>query len=170
MKPSQTLMSAFLFLLVSCVFMFPAQVQAAAPLDPALIPQWVNQITGPPPVYVPINVTDSFGNVIRQEYTVNVTQFTQQMLPTQDATGKPTGFGATTVFGYGGLAMDPVTGRYLGYVRSTPGPSFEAIRNVPIQVKWVNNLVDAEGKPLGSMFAVDPTIHWANPSGMDMPA
>jgi spore coat protein A, manganese oxidase len=166
MKPPQTLIATFSFVLVSCIFVFPAQ--AATPLDPASIPQWVNQLTGPLPVYVPINVTDNLGSVIRQEYKVNITQFTQQLLPTQDASGKPTGFGATTVWGYGGLAMDPASGQYLGYIRSTPGPTFEAIRNVPIQVKWVNDLLDTQGNPLQSLFAVDPTIHWANPNGMAM--
>jgi spore coat protein A, manganese oxidase len=168
MKPSQALIAAFSFLLISVVFVFPAQSQTATLLDPTAIPQWVNQLNGPMPVYVPINITDSRGNVVRQDYTVNVTQFTQQMLPTQDASGKPTGFGATTVWGYGGLSMNPATGQYLGYVRSTPGPSFEAIRNVPVQVKWVNDLVDGQGNPLSSLFAVDPSIHWANPNGMAM--
>ena len=68
-------------------------------------------------------------------------------LPTVTADGKPTGFGPTKVWGYGGEAMNAMTGEALGYVESTPGSTFEAIQGVPVQVKWVNNLVDADGKP-----------------------
>ena len=138
-------------------------------LDPLSIPKFVNQLDQPPPVYIPNNVTDSSGNLIRQEYVVKVSQFTQQILPTSDANGNPTGFGPTKVWGYGGNAKDAITGASLGYVQSTPGPSFEAIRDVPVKVKWVNNLMDTAGNPLPHLLPVDPTIHWANPNGMMMP-
>ncbi len=138
-------------------------------LDPSTIPKWVNQIEGPLPVFVPTNVTDSSGNLIRQEYVVSVTQFTQQILPTADANGNPTGFGPTQVWGYGGTAEDPVTGQSLGFVAGTPGASFEVTRKIPIRVKWINGLVDSSGNPLSEMFAVDPTIHWANPEKIAMP-
>jgi spore coat protein A len=137
-------------------------------LDPFTIPKWVNQLDGPLPVYVPTNITDGSGNLIRQDYVVNVTEFYQQILPTADANGNPTGFGQTKVWGFGGEAADALTGQDLGFVRSAPGPTFEAVRGIPVQVKWVNGLVDAQGVPLQHMFPVDPTIHWANPSGIDM--
>jgi FtsP/CotA-like multicopper oxidase with cupredoxin domain len=138
-------------------------------LDPLTIPKWVNQLDSPPPVYVPTNVTDSFGQLIRQEYTATVTEFNQQILPTHDSNGNPTGFSSTKVWGFEGEAKDAITGESLGLVQSTPGPTFEAIQGVPIHVKWVNNLVDAAGKPLTHLFPVDPTLHWANPNGMEMP-
>ena len=138
-------------------------------LDPTVIPKWINQLVKAPPIYVPTNVKDNSGKVIRQEYTVSVGQFKQQLLPVVDAGGNPTGFGATTVWGFEGEAKDAVTGQNLGLVSSTPGGTFEAIRDVPVQVKWVNALVDASGKPLPNLFAVDPTIHWANPNNMEMP-
>ena len=138
-------------------------------LDPLTIPKFVNQLDQPPPVYLPDNVTDSAGNLIRQEYAVNISEFSQQILPLFDANGNPTGFGPTKVWGYGGNAEDAVTGASLGYIQSTPGPTFEAIRDVPTKVKWVNNLVDASGNPLPSLLAVDPSIHWANPNEMTMP-
>jgi spore coat protein A len=50
----------------------------------------------------------------------------------------------------------------LGYVQNSPGLTFEAIRGVPIQVTWHNNIITPH------MFAVDPTIHWANPNNMPM--
>jgi spore coat protein A len=138
-------------------------------LDPLIIPKFVNQLDQPPAVYVPDNVTDSGGNLIRQEYTVKISEFSQQILPFFDANGNPTGFGPTKVWGYGGNADDAVTGAYLGYIQSTPGPTFEAIRDVPTKVTWVNNLVDASGNPLPNLLAVDPSIHWANPNGITMP-
>jgi spore coat protein A, manganese oxidase len=156
-------------MLVSSSFSLLVNSQSSGLLDPLAIPKWVNQLSGPPPVYLPVNVTDKNGNVIRQEYVVNVTEFYQQMLPAADQNGNPTGFSATKVWGYGGPAMDAVTGQGVGFVKSTPGPSFVAIRDLPAQVTWVNSLFDAAGKPLSAMLPIDPTIHWANPGTMTMP-
>jgi FtsP/CotA-like multicopper oxidase with cupredoxin domain len=36
-------------------------------------------------------------------------------------------------------------------------------------VKWVNDLVDSQGNPLPHLFAVDPTVTWANPNNMVIP-
>lgn len=138
-------------------------------LDSLTIPQWVNQLNGPPPVFTPTNITDNEGNLIRQDYTVTVTEFNQQVLPTVDAEGNPTGFGPTKVWGYGGEAHEPITEESLGVVHGVPGPTFEAIRGVPVQVKWVNNLVDSEDRPLTHLFPVDPTLHWANPEDIEKP-
>ena len=158
-----------IFLFVSGTFALPVYGQSTGILDSLTIPKWVNQLSGPLPVYVPVNVTDDAGNVIRQDYNVRMTESYQQILPLVDSSGNPTGFGPTKIWGYGGLAKDTVTGQYLGFITGTPGPSFEAIRNLPIRVNWVNNLVDASGAPLSSMLAVDPTLHWANPRMMTMP-
>ena len=130
---------------------------------------WVNQLDKAPPIYVPNNVTDSSGKLIRQDYVVSVREFMQQILPVIDANGNPTGFGATKVWGFEGQAKDAVTGEDLGLIHSSPGGTFEANRGVPVQVKWVNNLVDSSGNPLMHMFAIDPTIQWANPNGMESP-
>jgi len=114
-------------------------------LDPTAIPKYVNQLTGPPPVFVPVK-----GN----EYCVTVSSFYQQILPPP--------LPMTQVWGYGGLAEDAVTGTPLGFVRTAPGPTFEATRNTSISVNWVNDLNDPH------MFAVDPTLCWANPNNMPM--
>jgi len=141
-------------------------------LDPSNIPKFVNQLNQPPPTYTPTNVTDDSGKLVRQEYTVGVTQFTQQMLPAATADGTPTGFAATKVWGYSGLSHDSLTGESIGVAASTPGCTFQAIQGVPVRVKWVNNLIDANSNPLSYFVPVDPTIHWANPNniGMDMTA
>ena len=113
-------------------------------LDPTTIPKYVNQITGAPPHYVPDEILDDGTEV----YTVEMTKSKQQVLPP--------GYPKTTVWGYGGMTN-------LGYVVNSPGPSFEATRDVPIKVKWVNNIYSQ------SLYTVDPTIHWANPNQMTMP-
>jgi spore coat protein A len=125
----------------------------------------VTQLTRPPPVYVPTNVYCD-GKLVKQEYVIDASEFYQQILPTEDIYGEP--LGQTKVWGYGGIAKDAVTGALLGYVRNSLAPSFEASRGVPVQVKWINNLVDDQGNPLSHMFAVDPTLHWANPNDIPM--
>jgi len=123
-------------------------------LDPQSIPQFENQLTGPPPVYQ-AQVVTSQGKAIRHDYTVAMTSFTQQILP-------PSMNLLTSVLGYKGSAVDAVTGATLGTVQSAPGPTFEAVRGIPIKVEWQNNVVSP------FMFAVDPTIHWANPNDISM--
>jgi spore coat protein A len=129
---------------------FGAMVQVSAhptELDPTTIPKWENQLTGPPPVYV----SDSSNS-----YTVKMTQFQEQILP-------PSMGMMTTTWGYGGHAKDAVTGKDLGFVQNSPGPTFETVKGTPITVKWVNDITSS------SLFAVDPTIHWANPNNMATP-
>jgi spore coat protein A len=127
-------------------------------LDPDTIPKFVNQLTGPPPVYTPKWIKNPNGTGFAMYYEVTMSKSAQQILPTVDEYGNPTGFGLTEVWGYGGLAQDAITGKPLGYVLNSPGPTFEAIRGVPTIVKWVNNI----SAPY--MFVVDPTLHWADPT------
>ena len=124
-------------------------------IDPTTIPQWVNTLTSPPPVYVPTKVYDVQQNLIRHDYTVDMTAFDQQVLPAP--------LPKTHVWGYGGEAKDALTGAPKGYVRNSPAPSFEAIRGIPNQVRWQNKISEPY------MFCVDPTLHWADPNGMGMP-
>jgi spore coat protein A, manganese oxidase len=132
-------------------------------IDPQKIPKYTNQLGTSYPVFTPTNITDSQGNVVRQDFTVSASQFYQQILPTVDANGKPTEYGLTKVWGFGGQAYNSVTGANLGYVQSTPGAAFEMTKGIAAQVKWVNNLTDSQGNSLSYMYPVDPTIHWANP-------
>jgi len=133
----------------------PIEVSVPALLDTLSIPKFENQLTGPPPVYAPKVIT-SQGKVIRHEYTVAMASFKEQVLP-------PSMNLLTTVWGYGGTANDAITGESLGFVQSSPGPTFEAVRGIPIQVEWQNTI----SSPY--MFPVDPTIHWANPNNMEKP-
>lgn len=165
--PSKSVLTAAIAGIIIIVSLFtvlgnPVKAEPTL-LDPLTIPKFVNQLTGPPPVYVPKMIRDPTGRGIAFEYTVTMDESMQQILPTVDEFGVATGFGMTPVWGYGGQAKDAVTGKKLGYVLNSPGPSFEAIRGIPIVVKWVNNI------DTPYMFAVDPTLHWANPNGMSMP-
>lgn len=81
-------------------------------------------------------------------------RFKQQILPPD--------FPKTEVIGYGGKIVDAKTGKAT-YGYSSPGATFEAVCNVPINVMWSNSLI----KP--NMFAIDPTLHWANPNNMPIP-
>jgi spore coat protein A len=165
---SMVLILTFLLGVIPCFIFQNVNAQTPNILDPLSIPQWTNNLEIPP-IYTPINITDSAGTLIRQEYAISVTEFKQQILPTLDSDGKATDFGLTTVWGFEGEAIDAISGISLGSVKSTPGGTFEAIQGVPIQAKWTNDLVDASGKPLANLFKVDPTIHWANPNNMEMP-
>ena len=121
-------------------------------LDPRTIPKYVSQLVVPP-VYTPtLEVDPVSGAVVQQDYTVDMVQFSQQILPA--------GFPATQVWGYAGMTYDPLTGQQLGYIEHSPAATFETVRGIPVQVTWVNKITQP------SMFAVDPTIMWANPNNM----
>lgn len=125
------------------------------PLDPTLIPKYKNQLVVPP-VYEPTIMKDpSTCEVKSHDYRVAISQFSQQLLPEE--------FPQTTVWGYESTVRNPETGEVIPDYQSTPGPTFEAKRHIPINVKWINKLTGSE------FFAVDPTIHWANPNNMEMP-
>lgn len=134
----------------------PTIVIPPGTIDPQMIPKWVNQLDGPPPVWVPTEeVLDEFGNPVSRDYTIEMKSFSQQILPP--------GFPTTNVWGYAGNARDPVSGTDLGYIMNSPGATFEATRYVDNYVKWINTITSDH------MFAVDPTLHWANPNDLEMP-
>jgi len=124
------------------------------PLDPNSIPKFVDSLVIPP-VYEPTVVKNHInGQVKSHDYTVNVSQFTQQILPD--------GFPETPVWGYGGRVRDPETGDVISNFRHSPGATFEAKRGIPINVQWVNDLNKPHPLP------VDPTLHWADPNHLSM--
>jgi len=148
------MLTLFLASMLSMASVDPVFAVPPAPvlLDPKTIPKFVNQLTGPPPVYAPTVVTDKkTGQVLSHDYTVDASQFTQQILP-------PPLPGAT-VWGYGGMVQTPSGPTYFQYA---PGATFEATRGIPVNVQWVNKLTGPH------MFVVDPTLHWANPNNIPM--
>jgi bilirubin oxidase len=111
-------------------------------LDPTTIPKYVD----PLPIPESMPKQDSVDSGL-DVYEVAVRQFPQQVLPT--------GLPATTVWGYGSPAH-PASFSY-------PGRTIEAVVNRPVRVTWLNDLKDATGHFLPHLFAVDQTLHWANP-------
>ncbi len=138
-----------------------AQAQAPAspspgPLDPLTIPKYVNRLTKPM-VHVPFNSFDNDSHTVVPSYTVTAKKIVQQLLPP--------GFPATSVFAYGGTAKNgDQEDSPQSVVFSTPGPTFEVIRDQPIFVQYKNELDGSH------MFPVDPTLDsFANPNNMRIP-
>jgi FtsP/CotA-like multicopper oxidase with cupredoxin domain len=125
-------------------------------LDPISIPKFVEPLVIPP-VMQPEGETDWQGQgEMATEYRIAVRQFEQQILPT--------GFPATTVWGYG-RESDAASFH-------SPAFTIEARRDERVRVVWLNQLVDdpAAGSSafLPHLLPVDQTLHWANPvSGPD---
>src|SRR5512144_1485210 len=118
-----------------------AQVAVAATtrLDPASIQKYVTPLVIPP----------AMPPTGRDYYEIAVRQFTQQIL----LAGMP----ATTVWGYGSV----------NHAGSCNYPAFtiETRHGCRVKVRWINDLVDEEGRFLPHLLPVDQTLHWANPPG-----
>jgi FtsP/CotA-like multicopper oxidase with cupredoxin domain len=84
-------------------------------------------------------------------YEIAVRQFRQHILP-QSMELAP-----TTVWSYGSVDH-PGSFNY-------PAFTVEATWRKPVRVKWINQLVDANGDYLPHLLPVDQTLHWANPPG-----
>lgn len=137
----------------------PAIATAQTPLDPLTVPKFISPLPIPA-TFAPTVVVDPATGQTTHDYTVDVTQFTQQILPA--------GFPATTVWGYGGNVVN--ANGTVSYMHTSPGPTFAAVKGIPANVQWVNNLIDpATGAPLPHLFPIDPTLHWANPNMMPPP-
>ena len=134
-----------------------AAAPLAKPLSAGKIAKWVNVLTRPP-VYKPREEKNDQGVVIRHHFTVAAKEAMVQMLPP----GPPEDFKPTRVFTYvqrtsEGLALPAQ------YEEGNPGPTFEMTLGIPASVTWENELTNPHFLP------VDPTLHWANPSGLPSP-
>jgi bilirubin oxidase len=136
---------------------------AAAPLpggslDPAGIPKYQEPLVIPPAMPRSDVIVAPYGQQV-DYYEIAVKQFEQYILPM--AWSKATGIDPTTVWSYASMT-DPrpaAEGGTLNY----PAFTIEASKDRPVRVKWINGLVDDEGHYLPHLFAVDQTLHWANP-------
>ncbi|MDD4954788.1 MAG: multicopper oxidase domain-containing protein [Candidatus Omnitrophica bacterium] len=148
------LATAFVAVFSVCAGNF-AFAQSQPTQDPTLIPKYQDSLVIPP-VMPKTGQVQTEKRKIADYYEIAVRQFTQQILPT--------GMPQTTVWGYGS-EQNPQTFNY-------PAFTIEAKNNKPIRVKWINELLDANGNFLPHLFPVDQTLHWANPvggiSGRDM--
>jgi len=118
-------------------------------LDPNAVPKFRAPLFVPPAMPRK-SVLNGPGNSKIDYYEVAERQFDQQILPP----GLPT----TPVWGYG-APQDPGSFHY-------PSCTLEARFRRPVRVKWINQLVDANGNYLPHLLPVDQTLHWANPPGL----
>jgi FtsP/CotA-like multicopper oxidase with cupredoxin domain len=139
-----------------------AQPLPGGDLDPTTIPKYVTPLVIPP-------VMNNDG--APDSYDIAVRQFQQQILPGGIWAGLPgcegiadCDFPATTVWSYGpdadptpAVAPDP--GSQFNY----PAYTFETLADVPVGVRWINDLVALNGDCLPHLLAIDQTLHWANP-------
>ena len=132
------------------------QAVAAIPggsLDPAALPKFVTPMLIPP--VMPRAATIRLkGGKPADYYEISVKQISQQILPA--------GLPATTVWGYGAVRSANKKGLL---IHNAPSLTIESKWDRPVRVKWINELVDADGNYLPHLLPVDTTLHWANPSG-----
>ncbi|MEN3308622.1 MAG: hypothetical protein V7603_4824 [Micromonosporaceae bacterium] len=112
-------------------------------LDPNALPKYVT------PLYVPPAMprTGTANGV--DMYEIGARQFSQQILPA--------GWPSTSVFGFGSTT-DSTTFHY-------PANTIEARAGNPVSVTWANQLMTSRGQFRPHLLPIDPTLHWANPSG-----
>jgi FtsP/CotA-like multicopper oxidase with cupredoxin domain len=122
-------------------------------LDPLSVPKYQTAMLIPP-VMPKAGRIPMPGGRAAAYYEISVRQFPQQILPP--------GLPATTVWGYGAVASASARGLRLHHA---PSLTIEADWNEPVRIKWINDLVDANGNFLPHLLPVDPTLHWANPPG-----
>lgn len=131
----------------------PSEKTLSEIMDPLTIPKFVNTLDRPA-VYSPTVERDINNGKMTNVYKVDIAEFDQQLLPPP--------LPKTKVWGYGSDVKDPITGKSLGYVLSSPGATFEEEKGTPATVEWVNKLTGSH------LFAVDPTLHWADPKNISM--
>ena len=149
---------AVLAIMFSSFWFVSAVPPNPALLDPKTIPKYVNQLVAAIPVYEPTNVTDGGGNLVRQDYDINMTYFREQILPAgTPLVGSPDGM--TTVWGYQG-EVRLLDGTILSSFANSPSATFEATAGIPMTVTWRNNI------DVPQFLPVDPTLAWANPNNM----
>ncbi len=137
----------------------PAAMQQPT-LDPATIPKYVIPLVIPP-----VMKNDGAAN----SYNIAVRQFKQQILPGgiwNTLNGRNDSFKPTTVWSYGPAAdpgpkggVAPAANSQFNY----PAYTMETTSNVGVDVRWINDLVDARGNYLPHLLPIDQTLHWANP-------
>ena len=124
--------------------------------NPYGIPKYVTPLLVPPAMPRAGKVKVRGGKNI-DYYEIAMRQFQQQILPA--------GMPSTTVWGYG---PNPATVQGGPVIFNAPSLTIEAKWNRPARVKWINELVDANGNYLPHLLPVDQTLHWANPPGGTM--
>src|SRR5512132_3398640 len=127
-------------------------------LDPGSVPKYVTPLLIPP-VMPRAGTFTMPGGKPADYYEISMRQRTEQILPA--------GMPATTVWGYGAVRSASTRGLLLHHA---PSLTIESKWKRPVRIKWINELVDANGHYRPHLLAVDPTLHWANPPQGSDPA
>jgi FtsP/CotA-like multicopper oxidase with cupredoxin domain len=122
-------------------------------LDPTSVPKFQTPLLIPPVMPRAALIAQRGGKPV-DYYEISMRQLQQQILPQ--------GLPMTTVWGYGALSSANRKGILL---HNAPSLTIEASWNRPVRIKWINQLVDANGNYLPHLLPVDQTLHWANPGG-----
>lgn len=144
-------------LYVAGKFGLPAQLLAQIPggtLDPTTVAKYVAPMVIPPAMPRTRKIRVRGGKNINY-YEIAVRQFQQQILPP--------GMPATIVWSYGSVQFPGTVAQ--GGSFNYPAFTIESKWRQPTRVKWINDLVDANGHYLPHLLPVDQTLHWANPPG-----
>jgi FtsP/CotA-like multicopper oxidase with cupredoxin domain len=124
-------------------------------LAPGSIPKYATPLLIPP-VMPKAGTVKRRGGKNVDYYEISMRQLQQQILPA--------GLPSTTVWGYGAIAADKKRGQSR-LLHNAPSLTIEAKVSTPVRIKWINELVDANGNYLPHLLPIDPTLHWANPPG-----
>ena len=122
-------------------------------LDPNIVPKFLTPMLVPPVMPRAGKLVQRGGKNV-DYYEISMKQIRQQILPA--------GLPQTTVWGYGAISADSNRGLLL---HNAPSLTIEAKWSTPVRVKWINELKDTNGDFLPHLLPVDPTLHWANPTG-----
>ncbi len=122
-------------------------------LNPGDVPKFLTAMLIPPVMPRAGTITMPGGKPA-DYYEISMRQFSQQILPA--------GMPATTVWGYGAVRSASPRGLLLHHA---PSLTIESTWKRPVRIKWINELVDADGNYRPHLLPVDPTLHWANPPG-----
>ena len=117
-------------LLIALLLSVTSSALAQALLDPVAHPKFVNPL--PVPARLDLTAGGNFTFEMRE---------TMQSYGLVDAAGMPL---LTTVWGYG--QPDDVLG---GHPITSPGPTLEAMRDMPVNIKWMNRLPRHYNYPYG---------------------
>jgi FtsP/CotA-like multicopper oxidase with cupredoxin domain len=144
-----------------------AQPVPGGTVDPLSIPKYVTPLVIPP-------VMNDDGAM--DSYDISVREIQQQILPGgiwNSLNGRSDSFAPTTIWSYGpdadpapdstalggGAGVAPAPNSQFNY----PAYTFETLSDVPVDVRWINDLVDENGDCRPHLLPIDQTLHWANP-------